>query len=193
MTKHGSEGELFWSDWVWEELIWTITKPIPSSASHHFCLRPFEWSQEFLRDLPVCGGRTWVWDHIQIPDLHTICQASAHMPFFTASLFTRTGILVFVGCFIHFCTAWAAQTQVAIYQYSMTCDPDGIFLWLTKIVLRWSLWNRWTCSIEPEAVMRNEWSDWPFSTCPGHLVTIPVDSFQQEFELFHALWTAGGF
>lgn len=117
----------FGLDWVWEELIWTITKPSPSSASHHFCLRLFEWSQEFLRDLPVCGGRTWAWDHIQIPDLHTICQASVHMPFFTASLFICTGILVFVDCFIHFRTACAAQAQVAIYQYSLTRDPAGFF------------------------------------------------------------------
>lgn len=130
VEKRGSEGELLSSEWDWDELMWMATKPVPSSASHRFCSRLFGWSQEFLRDLPVCEGRTWVWDHIEIPGLDTICQASAHMPLFSFA----QAFLLFVDRFIHFCAACTAQVQPLINTlWIMTMQSMGHLLYLTKM------------------------------------------------------------
>lgn len=132
MTKNGSEGAC---DCL--GLRKTITKPIPSSASYHFCLRLFEWSQKFLRDLPVCGGRTWVWDHTEISDtlIHYVLSAK---PLYTCLslllLFAFVhAFLVFVDCFIHFRTACMAQKQLVIFQYFRTWNHVFFIGWLNTI------------------------------------------------------------
>ncbi len=124
-TKPGTEGEQFSTHWAWEEVIWAITKPIPSSASH--CLRLLEWSQEFLRDLPVCGGRTWIWDHIEIPYMCNLPCLSLLLLFSFTQAFS-----VFVACSSHPCAACTAQKQVAIYKYSVSWPCN-----LSEVVCDW--------------------------------------------------------